>query len=128
VISVTDILEELIKLAKDTKAADIRGEKLGLEPYELAFYDALSQNQSAQDVMGVDKLRELAMVLVERIRQNASIDWNLKESVRARMKITVKRLLRQYGYPPDMEALATELVLEQAKVFTEFEVSANHQI
>ena len=126
VISVTDVLEELIKLAKDTKAADERGERLGLEPYELAFYDALSQNQSAQDVMGVDKLRELAMVLVERIRQNASIDWNLKESVRARMKITVKRLLRQYGYPPDMEALATELVLEQAQVFTEFEVSTNH--
>ena len=68
--------------------------------------------------MGVDKLRELAIVLVDRIRENASIDWNLKESVRARMKVAVKRLLRQYGYPPDMEALATELVLEQAKVIT----------
>ncbi|MBW4557958.1 MAG: type I restriction endonuclease subunit R [Trichormus sp. ATA11-4-KO1] len=123
VISVTDILEELLELAKDTKAANARGEELGLEPYELAFYDALSQNQSAQDVMGVDKLRELAIVLVDRIRKNASIDWNLKESVRSRMKVAVKRLLRQYGYPPDMEALATELVLEQAKVFTEFAVS-----
>jgi type I restriction enzyme R subunit len=92
------------------------------EAYELAFYDALSQNQSAQEIMGVEKLRELAIVLVERIRKNASIDWNLKESVRARMKVAVKRLLRQYGYPPDMEALATELVLEQAKVLTEFEV------
>lgn len=77
--------------------------------------------------MGVDKLRELVTVLVERIYKNTSIDWNLKESVRARMKIAVKRLLRQYGYPPYMEALATELVLEQAKVFTEFEVSINHQ-
>lgn len=125
VISVTDILEELLELAKDTKAANARGEELGLEPYELAFYDALSQNQSAQDVMGVDKLRELAIVLVDRIRKNASIDWNLKESVRSRMKVAVKRLLRQYGYPPDMEALATELVLEQAKVFTEFTVSTN---
>jgi type I restriction enzyme, R subunit len=123
VISVTDVLEELLELAKDTKAANARGEELGLEPYELAFYDALSQNQSAQDVMGVDKLRELAIVLVDRIRKNASIDWNLKESVRSRMKVAVKRLLRQYGYPPDMEALAMELVLEQAKVFTEFEVS-----
>lgn len=122
VISVTDVLEELLAMAKDTKAADARGEELGLKPYELAFYDALSQNQSAQDIMGVDKLRELAIVLVERIRKNASIDWNLKESVRARMKVAVKRLLRQYGYPPDMEALATELVLEQAKVLTEFEV------
>ncbi|MHC5861869.1 type I restriction endonuclease subunit R [Nostoc sp.] len=127
VITVGDVLEELLELAKDTKAANARGEELGLEPYELAFYDALSQNQSAQDVMGVDKLRELAIVLVDRIRKNASIDWNLKESVRSRMKVAVKRLLRQYGYPPDMEALAMELVLEQAKVFTEFEVSINTQ-
>ncbi len=125
VISVTDVLEELLELAKDTKAANARGEEMGLEPYELAFYDALSQNQSAQDVMGVDKLRELAILLVQRIRKNASIDWNLKESVRSRMKVAVKRLLRQYGYPPDMEALAIELVLEQAKVFIEFEVSTN---
>jgi type I restriction enzyme, R subunit len=73
--------------------------------------------------MGVDALCQLARVLAERIRKNASIDWNLKESVRSRMKVAVKRLLRQYGYPPDMEALATELVLEQAKVLTEFEVS-----
>jgi type I restriction enzyme R subunit len=123
VISVTDILEELLEMAKDTKAADARGEELGLAPYELAFYDALAQNQSAQDIMGVDKLRQLAIVLVERIRKNASIDWNLKESVRSRMKVAVKRLLRQYGYPPDMEALATELVLEQAKVLAEFEVA-----
>jgi len=126
VISVTDILEELLNMAKDTKAAQTRGEALKLEPYELAFYDALAQNQSAQDIMGVDKLRDLAIVLCDRIRKNASIDWNLKESVRARMKVAVKRLLRQYGYPPDMEALATELVLEQAKVFTEFEVATNH--
>jgi type I restriction enzyme, R subunit len=123
VIGVIDVLEELLELAKDTNAANARGEELKLEPYELAFYDALSQNHSAREIMGVDKLRELAIVLVERIRKNASIDWNLKESVRARMKVAVKRLLRQYGYPPDMEALATELVLEQAKVFTEYEVS-----
>jgi type I restriction enzyme, R subunit len=128
VISVIDVLEELLELAKDTKAANARGEELKLEPYELAFYDALSQNHSAQEIMGVDKLRELAIVLVERIRKNASIDWNLKESVRARMKVAVKRLLRQYGYPPDMEALATELVLEQAKVFTEHEVSTQPNV
>jgi type I restriction enzyme R subunit len=69
--------------------------------------------------MGVDELKALAIALVERIKKNASIDWNLKENVRARMRVMVKRLLRQYGYPPDMQALATELVLEQAKVFTE---------
>ena len=67
--------------------------------------------------MGVGKLRELAIVLVQRIQKNASIDWNIKENVRARMKVMVKRLLREYGYPPDMQALATELVLEQAKLF-----------
>ena len=122
VISVTDIIQELLGIAKDTQAANKRGEELKLEPYELAFYDALAQNESATEVMGVEQLRELAIVLVQRIRQNATIDWNLKESVRARMKVMVKRLLRQYGYPPDMQALATELVLEQAKVFTEFVV------
>ncbi|MEG3973505.1 type I restriction endonuclease subunit R [Microcoleus sp. herbarium8] len=122
VISVTDVIQELINLSKDVQAAKQRGEELGLQPYELAFYDALAQNQSAREVMGQDQLRELAIVLVERVRKNASIDWNLKESVRARMKVMVKRLLRQYGYPPDMQALAIELVLEQAKVFTEFEV------
>ena len=122
VISVTDIIQELLGIAKHTQAANKRGEELKLEPYELAFYDALAQNESATEVMGVEQLRELAIVLVQRIRQNATIDWNLKESVRARMKVMVKRLLRQYGYPPDMQALATELVLEQAKVFTEFVV------
>jgi type I restriction enzyme R subunit len=125
VISVTDVIQELINLSKDVQAAKQRGEELGLEPYELAFYDALAQNQSARDVMGQDQLRELAIVLVARVRKNASIDWNLKESVRARMKVMVKRLLRQYGYPPDIQALAIELVLEQAKVFTEFEVETN---
>lgn len=125
VISVTDVIQELINLSKDVQAAKQRGEELGLEPYELAFYDALAQNQSARDVMGQDQLRELAIALVVRVRQNASIDWNLKESVRARMKVMVKRLLRQYGYPPDMQALAIELVLEQAKVFTEFEVESS---
>ena len=126
VIGVTDILQELIELGKDVQAAKERGEELGLEPYELAFYDALAQNESAQDVMGQDKLRELAIALVVRVRQNATIDWNLKENVRARMKVMVKRLLRHYGYPPDMQALAIELVLEQAKVFTEFEVENSH--
>ena len=122
VIGVTDIMQELIAMSKDVQAARQRGEELGLEPYELAFYDALAQNDSAREVMGQDQLRELAIVLVARVRKNASIDWNLKESVRARMKVMVKRLLRQYGYPPDMQALAIELVLEQAKIFTEFEV------
>lgn len=123
VIDAVEIIDELINIAKEIRAADHRGEELNLEPYEVAFYDALAQNESAREVMGVEQLRELAIVLVQRIRQNASIDWNLKENVRARMKVMVKRLLRQYGYPPDMQALATELVLEQAKLFTESVVS-----
>ncbi|WP_299491652.1 HsdR family type I site-specific deoxyribonuclease [Acaryochloris sp. IP29b_bin.137] len=123
VISVTDVMQELIEISKDVEAAKNRGEELGLESYELAFYDALAQNQSAKDIMGHDQLRELAIVLVARVRKNASIDWNLKETARARMKVMVKRLLRQYGYPPDQQAMAIELVLEQAKVFTEITVS-----
>jgi type I restriction enzyme R subunit len=123
VITVRDVIEELLNISQDVTQADKRGEELGLEPYELAFYDALAQNQSALDVMGVNELKALAIALTDKIKKNASIDWNLKESVRARMKIMVKRLLRQYGYPPDMEKLATELVLEQAQVFTEGQVN-----
>jgi type I site-specific restriction-modification system R (restriction) subunit/very-short-patch-repair endonuclease len=119
VISVVDVIDELLAIAKEAEAAQQRGEELGLEPYEMAFYDALAQNKSAREVMGKDQLRELAIVLTERIRKNASIDWNLKSSIRARMKVMVKRLLKKYGYPPDMQALATELVLEQAEGFTE---------
>lgn len=88
------------------------------EIFNIASSDLLNNNEIFHKY-----LTEGITVLVERIRQNTSIDWNLKESVRSRMKIAVKRLLRKYGYPPDMEALAMELVLEQAKVFTEFEVS-----
>ena len=123
VIDITDVIDELIGLAKDVQAANQRGEELGLEPYELAFYDALANNQSAVDVMSVESLRQLALLLTERIKKNASIDWNLKESVRARMKVMVKRLLKKFGYPPDMQALAIELVLEQAELFTESEVN-----
>ncbi len=104
---------------------DQRGEELGLSTHELAFYDALSQNQSARDVMGTDKLRELSAVLVERIKNNVTIDWNIKENVRAKMKVIVKRLLRQYGYPPDMQALATEMVLDQANLFSNFHINGN---
>jgi len=122
VISVTDVIEELLNLSKEVTQGDQQAKELGLEPYEYAFYLALADNQSAVDVMGIEELRKLAIALTERIKNNASIDWNLKESVRARMKIMVKRLLRQYGYPPDMAALAIELVLEQAKVYSEIEV------
>ncbi len=89
---------------------------MGLTDFEYAFYTAVANNDSAKQLMGKDKLRELAVVLTESIRQNASIDWTIKESVKARLKVTVKRILRKYGYPPDMQMLATETVLKQAEM------------
>ncbi len=118
-LTAAEVIDELIKLAKQIKKDDSRGEDLGLSFEELAFYDALADNESAKELMGDEKLKELAIVLVDRIRKNASIDWNLKESVRAKLKVMVKRLLRKYGYPPDKQAIATETVLQQAKLFTE---------
>ena len=124
-ITAAEVINELLDLAKDIKKADQRGEDLGLSFDELAFYDALANNESAREVMGDDKLRELAMVLVDRVRKNTTIDWSLKESAKARMRIIVKRLLRKYGYPPDKQAIATEIVLEQAKLFADEWVKVN---
>ncbi|MBR5643437.1 MAG: DUF3387 domain-containing protein, partial [Salinivirgaceae bacterium] len=87
--------------------------------YEYAFYSAVADNESARELMGKDKLRELAVVLTDTIRKNSSIDWTIKENVRAKMKVAVKRLLRKYGYPPDMQLLATETVLKQAELIAE---------
>ena len=85
----------------------------------MAFYDAVGENDSAQDVMSQDQLRELSVALLETVRNNASIDWTIRESVRAKMRIAVKRILRRYGYPPDMELLAIDRVLDQAEVLAE---------
>ena len=92
---------------------------MGLSDYEYAFYTAIANNDSARQVMQKDKLRELAVVLYEKIKENASIDWTIKESVKAKLKVIVKRILRQYGYPPDMQMLATETVLKQAELISE---------
>lgn len=88
---------------------------MGLTDFEYAFYTAVADNESARELMQQDKLRELAVVLTETIRNNASIDWTIKESVKAKLKVSVKRLLRRFGYPPDMQMLATETVLKQAE-------------
>jgi len=90
-----------------------------LTEYEYAFYTAISNNESAKELMGKDKLRELAVVLYDSVRKNTSIDWTIKENVRAKLKVVVKRLLRKYGYPPDMQKLATDTVLEQAEKIAE---------
>lgn len=93
--------------------------ELKLTDFEYAFYSAVAENDSARELMGQDKLRELAIVLTSTIRNNVSVDWTIKESARAKIRTVVKRLLRKYGYPPDMELLATEFVLNQAEIIAE---------
>lgn len=113
-IEAVAVIEELIELAKKMREAQNRGEDLGLTEYELAFYDALGVNDSAVQVLGDDVLREIAMELVKAIKSNITIDWTLRESVQAKMRVAVKRILKKYDYPPDKQKLAVKTVLEQA--------------
>ncbi len=117
-IETAEIIEELIELAREMRDAHKRGENLGLNEDELAFYDALEVNDSAVKVLGDETLRTIARELVETIRKNVTIDWTVRESVRARMRTLVKRLLRKYGYPPDKQEKATLTILEQAEVLS----------
>jgi type I restriction enzyme, R subunit len=119
IITAAEVMEELIHISKEIVSSDQEAQKLGLSDYEYAFYTAVANNDSARELMQQDKLRELAVVLTQKIRENATIDWTLKESIKAKLKIAVKRLLRQYGYPPDMQALATETVLKQAEMIAQ---------
>ena len=119
VLTAAEVIDELIKLSKDIVKMDSEATNMGLSDFEYAFYSAVSNNKSARELMEQDKLRELAVVLTERVRKNASIDWTIKESVRAKLKVVIKRTLRQYGYPPDMQKLATETVLKQAEMMAE---------
>ena len=116
ILTAAEVIEELIHLSKDIVEMDNEAKAMGLTEFEYAFYTAVADNDSARELMQQDKLRELAVVLTETIRQNASIDWTIKESVKAKLKVAVKRLLRKYGYPPDMQLLATETVLKQAEM------------
>jgi len=118
-LTATQVIEELIKLAREIRDSDKRGEQFNLSSEELAFYDALANNKSAVEVLGNEKLRDLARVLVQRVKDNTSIDWTIKESVRSKLKVIVKRLLRQYGYPPDKQLIATENVLKQAELLAD---------
>jgi len=120
VLTAAEVIQELIELANHIKDADKRGESLGLTEYELAFYDAVSNNDSAKQVLGDEVLRELAIYLVETVKQNATIDWTIKESVKAKLKVMVKRALRKFGYPPDQQKLATDTVLKQAELLADF--------
>jgi type I restriction enzyme R subunit len=115
-VETAQVIEELIALAREMREAEQRGEQLGLTDDEIAFYDALEVNDSAVAVLGDETLRLIAQELVRAVRNSVTIDWTVRENVRAQMRVLVKRILRKYGYPPDKQARATELVLEQAEV------------
>ncbi|VVC76422.1 Type-1 restriction enzyme R protein [Aquicella siphonis] len=117
-ITAAEVMQELIKLAKDIRAARQRGEESGLSDEEIAFYDALAENESAVEVMGDDKLRLIAHELLVSLRENVSVDWAHRESARARLRVLVKRILRKYGYPPDLQDAAVQTVLQQAEMLS----------
>ena len=118
-IETAQVIEELIELAKSLNEALKRGERLGLNDDELAFYDALEVNDSAVQVLGDASLRAIAKELVENVRKNTTIDWTQRENVQAKLRVIVKRILKKHGYPPDKQENATKTVLEQAEVLSE---------
>jgi type I restriction enzyme, R subunit len=122
-ITSAQIIDAMIQLAKDIKEADRRGDDLGLDFREYAFYTALEVNDSSVAVLGDEVLRHIARQLVDTVRRNTSIDWTVRENVQARMRIAVKKILRKHGYPPDLELRATETVLEQAKMMAEHKLN-----
>lgn len=115
-IATQEVIEELIKLAKELDAATKRGVDLGLSEDEVAFYDALAANDSAVQAMGDDTLKVIATELITQVRKSVTIDWNLRESARARIRVLVKRILNKYGYPPDLQEEAVKTVLMQAEL------------
>jgi type I restriction enzyme R subunit len=119
-VEAAQIIEELIDLARDLRAAGRRGQQLGLSSDELAFYDALEVNDSAVQVLGDDKLKMIARELVETVRRNVTIDWTVKESVRAKLRVIVKRILKKHGYPPDKRDAATNTVIQQAELLSNY--------
>ncbi|PWF22060.1 type I restriction endonuclease subunit R [Corticimicrobacter populi] len=117
-ITTAEVLQELIQIAKDIRAARARGEEQGLSADEIAFYDALAENDSAVQVIGDDKLKVIAHELLVSLRGNISVDWARRDSARARMRVLVKRILRKYGYPPDLQDAAVQTVLQQAEALS----------
>jgi len=116
ILTAAEVIEELIKISKEIVASDDNAKEMGLTDFEYAFYTAVANNDSARELMQHEQLRELAVVLTQKVRENASIDWTIKESVKAKLKVIIRRTLRLYGYPPDMQLLATETVLKQAEM------------
>jgi type I restriction enzyme R subunit len=115
-IEAAEVIQRLIELAKKMREEQDRGKKLNLTDDEVAFYDALADNESAREVLGDETLKIIARELVDMVRKNVSIDWTLRESVQAKLRVLVKKILKKHGYPPDKQQKATETVLEQAKL------------
>jgi type I restriction enzyme R subunit len=114
-LTTAEIIEELIRIAREINAADKRGQDMGLSEDELAFYDALETNDSAVKVLGDEHLRAIAREIADKVRKNATIDFTIKETARARIMVIVRRILNKYGYPPDKQPAAIELVMKQAE-------------
>lgn len=125
-ITTAAVLQELIHLAKDIRAARQRGEEQGLCEDEIAFYDALAENESAIQLLGDDKLKVIAHELLLSLRENISVDWAHRDSARARMRVLVKRILRKYGYPPDLQDAAVQTVLQQAEALSSSWIMPSH--
>jgi type I restriction enzyme, R subunit len=123
-IEAAQVIEELIQLARQMREADRRGEDLKLSEDELAFYDALETNDSAVKVLGDETLRDIARELVAKVRGSVTLDWTVREDVRARLRVLVKQILRRHGYPPDKQEKATQTVLEQAALLSDEWASA----
>ena len=117
-LTTAQVLEELIQIAKDIRAARARGEETGLSDEEIAFYDALAVNESARHMMGEPALRVIAHELVASIKGSVTVDWMHREAARARIRVLVKRILRKYGYPPDLQDAAVQTVLQQAEALS----------
>jgi type I restriction enzyme R subunit len=115
-IATQDVIDELIKLAKEISADDTAADRLGLSKDEKAFYDALAANESAVKAMGDDKLKVIAAELITQVRKSVTIDWTLRDSARAKIRVMVKRILNKYGYPPDLQDAAVKTVLAQAEL------------
>jgi type I restriction enzyme, R subunit len=115
-LTTAEIIQELIRIARDIKESDQEAERLGLSTEEVAFYNALEVNESAVQVLGDEILKDIAREIADKVRANTTIDWTIRESARARLMVIVRRTLNKYGYPPDMQLKAVETVLKQAEL------------
>jgi type I restriction enzyme R subunit len=122
-LTTAEIIQELIKIAKEIKEADKEGERLGLTNDEVAFYNALEVNDSAVQVLGDEQLKEIAREIADKVRANATIDWTIRESARAKLMVLVRRTLNKWGYPPDKQQKAIDTVLKQAELLADSLVS-----